>query len=187
MNGWLAVLSASVATFAVTNVDDAFLLTLLFAQRVPSRRIVVGQYLGFALIIAASIAGSVASLAIPHRWSRLLGILPLALGIRHLLRKRKVETLTAGGGLGVISIALITASCGADNVGIYVPFFVLDRAHLAFVLVVYAVLVGVWCLVSGWLGTRLLLVEPWADRAIPLTLIALGIFLLSGIGSGISG
>jgi cadmium resistance protein CadD (predicted permease) len=41
-----AVLAASATTFAATNLDDLFLLTVSFARRVPKRRVVAGQYLG---------------------------------------------------------------------------------------------------------------------------------------------
>jgi cadmium resistance protein CadD (predicted permease) len=52
MSPLLTVLAASVTTFAATNLDDIFLLTVFFARRVPTRRIVAGQCLGFAAIIA---------------------------------------------------------------------------------------------------------------------------------------
>ncbi len=65
MNSLLPVLVASVTTFAATNIDDVFLLTLFFARRVPTQRIVVGQYFGFAAIIALSLIGVWAALAIP--------------------------------------------------------------------------------------------------------------------------
>ena len=63
MNGYLGILGASVTTFALTNIDDACLLTLLFAQRIPARRIVAGQYLGFAVIVVVSLLGAFAALA----------------------------------------------------------------------------------------------------------------------------
>jgi len=47
MNPVLTVLAASVTTRAATNLDDIFLLTVLFARRLPTRRIVAGQYFGF--------------------------------------------------------------------------------------------------------------------------------------------
>lgn len=77
MNGYLTAFSASVTTFAATNVDDAFLLTLLFARRIPTRRIVAGQYIGFGATVAVSLIGAWAAFAIPHRWVRFLGLLPL--------------------------------------------------------------------------------------------------------------
>ena len=81
MSPLLTVLAASVTTFAATNLDNIFLLTVFFARRVPTRRIVAGQYLGFAAIILLSFAGLWAvGLTIPKAWIRLLGILPLVNG-----------------------------------------------------------------------------------------------------------
>jgi cadmium resistance protein CadD (predicted permease) len=57
VNQYLAVLSASITTFAATNIDDAFLLTLFFARRIPAPRIVAGQYAGFAAIVGISLIG----------------------------------------------------------------------------------------------------------------------------------
>jgi cadmium resistance protein CadD (predicted permease) len=47
VNAIAAVVTASVTTFAATNIDDIVLLTFFFARRVPTRNIVAGQYLGF--------------------------------------------------------------------------------------------------------------------------------------------
>ena len=81
MSPLLTVLAASVTTFAATNLDNIFLLTVFFARRVPTRRIVAGQSLGFAAIILLSFAGLWAvGLTIPKAWIRLLGILPLVNG-----------------------------------------------------------------------------------------------------------
>ena len=128
MNRYLEVLAASTATFAVTNIDDALLLTLFFAKRIPARRIVAGQYLGFAIILLISLIGAAAALAIPHRWIRFLGVVPLAIGARLFLQafRSKSNQLRADN-LSVASIALLTFSNGADNVGVYVPFFVVAR------------------------------------------------------------
>ena len=182
VNRYLEVLSGSVVTFTVTNIDDAFLLTLLFARRIPPRRVVAGQYLGFAVITIVSLMAAFAALAIPHRWIRLLGLLPLALGLWHLLRASRKQSEPGTGDFSIVSIALVTISNAGDNIGIYVPFFVLARAYLWEILATYALLIGVWCLVGKWLGNRSLtlrLVNRWADRAVPFVFVLLGIFLLS--------
>jgi len=179
---YLGVLSASVATFAATNVDDAFLLTFFFARRIPVRRIVLGQYVGFAAIILFSLIGVWGALAIPHRWIHFLGLLPLAMGIRLLFRKRRSELepphITNS---GMASIALVTLANGADNIGVYVPFFVNSRAYLWLILTVYAVMVAIWCAVGRWLGRRSLILRS-VDRcghwAVPLVFIGLGIYVL---------
>ena len=101
----LLVLAASLATFAVTNIDDIFLLTLFFARRIPARRIVAGQYLGFSAIILVSLAGALAALAVPHGLTRWLGLLPLMLGVWQLYRaKRGASSGVHGGSHGVVSI-----------------------------------------------------------------------------------
>jgi len=127
--GYLGILGASVMTFALTNIDDACLLTLLFAQRIPARRIVAGQYLGFAAIVVVSLLGAFAALAIPDRWVRLLGLVPIALGIRHLLKYHGSGPQSASA-MRIAYIALITFSNGADNIGLYVPFVIVGRVYL---------------------------------------------------------
>jgi cadmium resistance protein CadD (predicted permease) len=160
----LTVLAASVTTFAAANLDDIFRLTVFFARRVPTRRIVAGQYLGFAAIILLSFAGLWAvGLTIPKAWIRLLGIPPLGIGIRHLLQirnQRSTQATEADGTLGVLSIAAITQANGADNVGVYGPFFLASRSPVWSVLTVYGllVLVGVS---SGNILESIASVMPW--------------------------
>jgi cadmium resistance protein CadD (predicted permease) len=179
VNGYLAAFSASVTTFAATNVDDAFLLTLLFARRIPTRRIVAGQYIGFGAIVAVSMIGAWAAFAIPHKWVRLLGLLPLAIGIKQLLQARRTEPeQPRDSDYGVAAVALVTLSNGADNIGVYVPFFVIDRGYLWLILIVYAVLVVLWCFVARWLGNHSLILrsaDRWGHWAVPMVFIALGI------------
>jgi cadmium resistance protein CadD (predicted permease) len=181
VNRYVEVLSASLATFAATNIDDAFLLTFFFARRIPPRRIIVGQYIGFAIIVVAGLVCSWAALAISDRWIRFLGLLPIALGIKHLFHKPRMESgQQSTEDFSVLSIALLTMSNGADNIGVYVPFFIVGRNSLWLILVVYALLVGVWCFFGRWLGTRsvlLRLVDRWADRAVPIILISLGAYV----------
>jgi cadmium resistance protein CadD (predicted permease) len=180
---YLAVLSASITTFTATNLDDAFLLTLFFARRIPTRRIVAGQYLGFAAIVVVSLMGTWAALGISHRWIRLLGLMPLAVGIKHLLQRRQIPPEGPDGATyGVASIALLTFSNGADNIGVYVPFFVIGRAYLWLILSAYAALVALWCYAARWLGNHSVVLRSvgrWGHWVMPLVLIGLGIYILS--------
>jgi cadmium resistance protein CadD (predicted permease) len=149
MGPFLKVLAASVTTFAATNLDDMFLLTVFFARRVSTRKIVAGQYLGFAAIVMVSFAVVwAAELTIPRAWVRLLGILPLGIGVKGLIQVHKFKstrTPEGNGSLGVVSIAAITLANGADNIGVYVPFFLASQLHLWLVLATYASLVLAWC------------------------------------------
>jgi len=83
---WLSVLGRAVVAFAATNIDDVFVLTLFFAQKNLRRwHVVVGQYVGLAGLITISLAGYFARLLIPHRWIGLLGLAPIAIGIKKLI------------------------------------------------------------------------------------------------------
>jgi cadmium resistance protein CadD (predicted permease) len=183
VNRYLAVLTASITTFAVTNIDDAVLLTLFFARRIPTRRIVAGQYIGFAAIVAVSLVGVWGALAIPHHWIHFLGVIPLVIGIRHLLRVRRTDSQEPSGRTeNVASIALVILSNGADNVSVYVPFFVIGRANLWLIMVAYAVLVALWCFVGRWLGGHsfvLHALDRWGHWAAPLIFVGLGIYVLN--------
>ena len=180
MNGYLGILGASVTTFALTNMDDACLLTVLFAQRIPARRIIAGQYLGFAVIVVVSLLGAFAALAFPDRWVRLLGVVPITLGVRHLLKHRGAVP-RSGSAMGAAYIALITLSNGAENIGLYVPFFIVGRAYLWLILVAYALLIALWCFVSKFIGSHSLVLgvaDRWAQRVTPIGFIGFGLVIL---------
>jgi cadmium resistance protein CadD (predicted permease) len=185
MSPVLTTLAASVTTFAATNLDDLFLLTVFFARRVATRRVVAGQYLGFAAIVLVSLAGVFAAgAAVPHSWIRLLGIYPLAIGVKELVRLHNSKSSHAAernGSLSVFSIAVITLANGADNIGVYVPFFFASRSHLRLVLATYGLLPLVWCAGGKWFGSHPLIlraVDRWGHWIVPLVLIGLGGYIL---------
>jgi cadmium resistance protein CadD (predicted permease) len=185
MSPVIKVLAASVTTFAATNLDDIFLLTVFFARRVPTRRVVAGQCLGFAAIVAISFAlvWGVA-LTIPPLGLRLLGIVPLAIGVKELIQAQKFKSgdvARPDRSFSVLSIATITVANGADNVGVYVPFFVASRTHLRLILIVYGLLVLVWCAVGKWFGRHALILKSlarWGHWIVPFVLIGLGVYIL---------
>jgi cadmium resistance protein CadD (predicted permease) len=184
MNVTITILVASVTTFAATNIDDIFLLTLFFARKIPTHRVVAGQYLGFALIILLSMLGALLSLAIPTYWSRFLGLLPLALGIKELMKIGRAEDACepCKQKQSARAIAIVTLSNGADNVGVYVPFFGFNSHHLWLILIVYAVLVGIWCLVGRQLGHHPVVLRTLGRVGhwlVPFVLIGLGVYILA--------
>jgi cadmium resistance protein CadD (predicted permease) len=115
MKSITGLIIASSTTFAVTNIDDAVLVTLFFAKRVSTRTVVFGQCLGFAGIASLSLAGLWATILIPGGWLRFLGILPLAIGIKHLVATHRIEWESGARNPGIVSIAAITLTNGADN------------------------------------------------------------------------
>jgi cadmium resistance protein CadD (predicted permease) len=166
----------------VTNIDDVLLLTLFFAQRVPTRNIVLGQCLGFAGIVSLSLVGFWAAVSIPGTWFRFLGLLPLAIGIKHLVQMRGVKWKSGTSNAGVLSIAVVTLANGADNIGVYMPFFVINRSRVSLILLIYAALLLLWCLAGKWLGNHKLVlrsVDRYGHFIVPLVFVGLGIYILA--------
>jgi len=182
MTSTFAAVATGITTFVATNIDDLVLLTLFFARRIQPRRIVAGQYLGFSAIVLVSLLGAWGAFAIPHQWVRLLGVLPLALGLKELLFGHRAESIRSRvEGHGVASVALITLSNGADNIGVYVPVFAVSRAYIWLILFTYVVLIAIWCIAGRLLGNHppvLSFVDEWGHRVTPLVFIALGTYIL---------
>lgn len=182
MQSIVAVVLASVTTFAATNVDDLVVLTLFSARRVPTRTVILGQYLGFAAIIGLSLVGFLAAIFVPNSWLRLLGLVPLAIGIQHLIAKHPSAVNTAAQRPSTLSVAALTiANCG-DSIGVYVPFFAVNRGRLGTVLIVFAALLPFLCLIGKLLGNHPLVLfslERYGHYIVPLVFIGLGVYILT--------
>lgn len=207
MHEFIVVIVTAVVAFATTNIDDIFLLILFFSQVNATFRpqhIVSGQYLGFAVLVGLSVLGYFGTLAIPRTWIGLLGLVPIALGIRKLLRPETKSSETAPpvassmqarrqAGLSrllhpqTISVASITVANGGDNIGIYVPMFARGSLwQLGITIIVFFLLVGLWCFMGASLGRHPIIaqvLDRYGHVLVPFVLIGLGIFIL--VESGI--
>lgn len=198
LHGPLALVWAvqAMAAFAVTNFDDILLLILLFSrldQRLRGVHVVSGQYLGLSLLVLVSLIGHLGREAVPLSWLGLLGLLPISLGISRLMDLLRpssapgpepcdpLSSLPAAASwplAGVIGVAAITVANGSDNIGVYLPLFAhAGTVNLAIILMVFAAMTGLWCLIA-WRLTRLpplaSLLERFGTPLIPWVLIGLG-------------
>jgi cadmium resistance transport/sequestration family protein len=193
----LSTVAAAVGLFVATNLDDIVVLTILFAAaargtRMRSWQIVVGQYLGFIALVAASFLAALGLTVIPDQWVGLLGLIPLGLGVVALIRTLRGrddddEAESALKAVGLLGVAGITIANGGDNVAIYTPVFrTMSTADSVVTIIVFLVLVAVWCLIARLVGTReavtetLERVEHWL---VPVVFIGLGVFILVESGT----
>lgn len=215
MSWWVRTAIAGSTAFAATNIDDIVILMLFFSQTNSSfrrRHIVVGQYLGFFVLILASLPGFFGGLIVPRAWIGLLGIVPIIIGISNLISRKgdeqEIQTVTdthrqeesksffgkaiAKSLLVVIApqtyqVAAVTFANGGDNIGIYVPLFASSNlADLGIILLTFFVLIGVWCYVAYQLGRHPLIARAltkYGQRIVPFVLIGLGIFILLESGT----
>jgi cadmium resistance transport/sequestration family protein len=205
MTELLTAFSTGVIAFVATNIDDIFILTLLFSQvnQIFRRHhIILGQYLGFCIIILISFLGILGHYLIPSEWIRLLGLLPVILGLVQLIRAEensvdtaeileennfKEPSVSKSFYYSLLSpqtygVATITLANGSDNIGIYLPLFANTKPiHLPIIISTFLLLVGVWCAVAYQI-TQLPAIAPlikdYGSELMPCVLIGLGVFII---------
>ena len=185
MGHFASVIGIGILAFAATNIDDLFILIAFFANPnfTPSQ-VALGQYLGMATLIAASVLGSLVTLVIPRSEIGFAGLLPLILGLRQLAGSSITGEVDAHGkpprqSSNVLAVATVTMADGGDNIGTYIPFFAtLDTPEIVGVILLFLGLTGAWCLAAYHLVQHPTVGAPirrYGRRILPYVLIALGI------------
>lgn len=177
---------AAAAAFIATNIDDILLLMLFFGVSKPKRgkNIVMGHLLGLSALSVLSLIGGWGAGLLSDKFTALLGIVPILLGIREFsqLRKDNQDEAISSHSLSIRSVALITVASGGDNVGIYIPLLAgLSVMDTLVTLAVFLFLGLLWCFL-GYYMTRLPLlrniIEKYGKYITPPVLILLGIYIL---------
>jgi len=194
----LSTIAAAVGLFVATNLDDIVVLTVLFAvaargtSRLRGWQIVAGQYLGLVTLIAVSFLAALGLTIVPDEWVGLLGLIPLAIGVLALVRTLRGqddddEAESALKAVGLFGVAGITIANGGDNIAIYTPVFrTISTTDAVVTIVVFLVLLALWCLLARTIGTNekvteaLEKVEHWL---VPVVFIGLGVFILIESGT----
>ncbi|MBG6064263.1 cadmium resistance transporter [Micromonospora ureilytica] len=188
----LSTAGAAAVVFAATDIDDIVILTLFFvAARATGQprtwEIVAGQYLGIGALALASAVIAGGLLVVPDPWTGLLGLLPIALGVRAL--RGSGDDQTPAVVTGALGVAGVTIANGADNVAVYVPVFrALGVADSAVFLLVFVLLIALWCVAGAWLGGHrrvVRLVERAGAWLVPTIFVAIGLVIL--VSSGVLG
>ncbi|MEU7919105.1 cadmium resistance transporter [Micromonospora zamorensis] len=188
----LSTAAGAAVVFAATDIDDIVILTLFFvAARTTGRphpwQIVAGQYLGIGALALASAVVAAGLLVVPDPWTGLLGLLPIALGVRAL--RASDDDVTPAVVTGTLGVAGVTIANGADNVAVYVPVFrALGAADSAVFLLVFVLLIALWCAAGAWLGGHprvVRLVERAGHWLVPTIFIGIGVLIL--VSSGVLG
>ena len=181
----------AIAAFAATDIDDLFLLMMFFSSRIyPASHVVIGQHLGIGVLVSVSIIGSLIALVIPTYIIGLLGIVPIAIGIKELIDRKKDESSSMQtvkrknrSYLAFLTVAAVTISNGGDNIGVYVPLFskYSTAGQTTMVAAIFIAMTTVWCIIAYYLMNHLLLasrVRLIGSIIMPFALIGLGIYIL---------
>ena len=143
----------SIILYSGTAVDLLIILMLFFAKRKSRKDIIniyLGQFLGSVSLILLSLLFAFVLNYIPSKEILgLLGLIPIFLGLKVLLLGDSDGEAIAKDGLRkdnknlIFLVAMITfASCGADNIGVFVPYFTtLNLANMIVTLLTFLVMI----------------------------------------------
>ncbi|MBD2303095.1 cadmium resistance transporter [Nostoc sp. FACHB-87] len=206
MNWLTSTIIIGISAAIATTFDDNLYLTAFFGKvnrHFRPQNIILGEFLGFTVLVLASLPGFLGGLILPTAWIGLLGFLPIAIGINHLLTKETeaetVQTVSVDFSATktkhrkkslwatlrdpqTYRVSAVTIANGGNNIGIYVPLFASsDLPSLGVILGICYCTVGLWCCLS-YVLTRNPLMAPlltrYGRKVFPLVLIYLGCSIL---------
>jgi cadmium resistance protein CadD (predicted permease) len=196
---FISLIGIGATSFAATNIDDLFILMTFFANQryFPTLQVVLGQYVGMGALLAFGTVGSLIALVVPDNLIGLIGIFPIAIGIKELLELRKKnkddeEEPTIAKQLSqskwteylpFLTVAAVTFS-GGEEIGIYTSVFAINNtaSEIIVIISVAMALTGVWCGVAYYLVRHPLLerrMRRFGHVVLPFVLIGLGVYILS--------
>jgi cadmium resistance transport/sequestration family protein len=198
MDELITAIPTAISAFSATNLDDLLLLSLWFSQinnAFRVRHVVIGQFLGFSILLLASIPGFFGGLILPDRWIGLLGLAPIAIGLSSWLNQEnddlkevnEVQHLQTSPFASFLSpqiygVAAITVANGSDNISIYVPLFANSNLiQLLIIICIFFLLVGVWCYASYKLVSQSNIgdvLNRYGSNMVAFVLIGLGVFII---------
>ncbi|SUM15131.1 Cadmium resistance protein [Staphylococcus epidermidis] len=184
----------AVILYIATALDLLVILLMFFARaktRKEYRDIYIGQYVGSVALIVISLFFAFVLNYVPEKWILgLLGLIPIYLGIKVAIygdsdgeERAKKELNEKGLSKLVGTIAIVTiASCGADNIGLFVPYFVtLSVTNLLITLFVFLILIFFLVFTAQKLANIPgvgEIVEKFGRWIMAVIYIALGLFII---------
>jgi cadmium resistance protein CadD (predicted permease) len=200
MDQAFATICFAVAAFASTNLDDLLLLATLFVDaEFSARSIIIGQFIGMAVLVAVSVIAALLLVVIPDGWLALLGLAPFLLGVRRfwkLWSDREAKQVRAEKeffGPGQLhwwshssagsTVMILTIANGGDNMSVYIPMFATQRALIPVYAGIFACLTAIWCVLGYYLTHHPLLRErlkKYGRIVIPFVLVGIGSKVLTG-------
>ncbi|MFD1848952.1 CadD family cadmium resistance transporter [Oceanobacillus bengalensis] len=195
----MTTIISAVISYIATSIDYIVILVVLFAQMKKKngsvRDIVLGQYLGFTILIGVSLLAAFGLALIPQQWIGLLGLVPILIGLKVLFEKEDdddeeneeiLESTNRFSSL-ILSVAVIMLAAGGDNLGVYIPYFTtLNTFELVVTIVIYyvaaAVLLYLCRRISAVKGVSET-VEKYEKIIVPIVFVILGIMIMSENGT----
>lgn len=194
----LEIVIAAIISFIGTNIDDIFINTLFFAQADTQhkiRSVIIGKYFGMGTLVLLSLLGAYGLQFVPQQYIGLLGLIPIVLGVRELIKAQRAKRVSAKEKLEnqsepsrgmALNVALVTMANGADNIGVYIPLFAsYSVVQMLAVVAIFALMIALWCVLGKKLADMPFLrsfLLKYKHIIVPAVFIFLGIYIFARSG-----
>ncbi len=192
MIDFFALVGIGTAAFVASNIDDTFILIMLFSTfSFHVRHVFIGQFLGIEILVIISTLGSLIALVVPLFVIGLMGFIPIAIGIKSLLDLREQDQISKEtaqinkrGYLSFLTLAAVTISNGGDDIGVFTPLFAKynSTGEVTILVTIFMAMTAVWCVITYYLVNHPVIatrVRKVGHILTPFVLIGLGIFILT--------
>jgi len=195
MSDFFSLFGIGIPAFIATNIDDTFILILLFScLSFQTRHIIVGQFLGIGVLIMISVLGALIALVLPAFFISLMGLIPIAIGIKRLVELRERNRIPGNsktfqddkrqGLIPFLTVSGVTISNGGDDIGVFTPLFAKYNTvgEVATLVTIFMVMTLVWCIVTYYFVNHPLIatrIQRFGNIITPFVLIGLGLYILA--------
>ncbi|MCK8627837.1 cadmium resistance transporter [Fructobacillus cardui] len=195
-----ATLITGFFSYLGTTSDYFVILVLLYAtfcKKSQVRPIILGAYLGNALLVGTALLIGGVLKQIPAEWVLgLLGLVPVAIGLKNYFSNEEEEEgeafvtkvqETPNQRIVLTVVVMTIAGCGADNLALYIPYFSLANwAALPIIFLMFTAILTI-CIFSAYRLAKVQkvqdLFERYGDLMQLLVYVALGIYILFDAGT----
>lgn len=194
MVDFFSLFGIGITAFIASNIDDTFILMMLFSSlRFQTRHIVIGQFIGIGVLIIISTLGALIALVLSPFFIALMGLIPIAIGIKRLLEHKRKQTTDTNKTIQdkkrqilipFLAVSGITIANGGDDVGVFTPLFAKYNTivEVSTLVAIFMGLTVVWCALTYYfvnhpvIATR---IKRIGDITTPFVLIGLGLYILA--------
>ncbi|MBJ8325536.1 CadD family cadmium resistance transporter [Streptococcus pacificus] len=190
----LQTIIASAILYCATATDLIIILLIFFGRaktKKQYRDIYLGQYLGSFILIIVSLIFAYILGFVPQKWLLgFLGVIPIYFGVKTLVSndcagednaKQQLKEKGLSKLLSVVALVVL-GSCGADNIGLFVPYFVsLNFQALIITLLVFVCLMFFLAFIAHKLSDIPgvgELIEKYGVWIMGVVYISLGVFII---------
>jgi len=195
MLDFFSLFGIGIAAFIASNIDDTFILILLFSSfSFQTRHIFIGQFLGIGVLIMISALGSLIALVLPPFFIALMGLIPIVIGTKRLIEHHETHQITAKnktfqdnksrrGFIPLVTVSAITISNGGDDIGVFTPLFAKYNtvSEVTTLVTIFMAMTLVWCILTYYFVNHPLIatrIQRFGNIITPFVLIVIGLYIL---------